>query len=195
MRCLLLLACFTGIIQAQSMAEAAAAATGGVAGGVAGKQVSDGISAIFGKVDESAKKAAKGEPKPVAKPPVVQRSYTGTAMMDVGPGSPRGVPESVPPPPPPVGSHRKKGAAPASKVEPLTPLLPPPPEFAVTKDDLKKVYPGMQREDVLRLGPVSARITMFEEGHLVEMYRYQARDTTVGRVVLTDGAVSSVEVR
>jgi hypothetical protein len=196
MRCLLLLACFAGAIQAQSMAEAAAAATGGVAGGVAGKQVSDGITAIFGKVDETAKKAAKPETtKPAVKTPAPQRSYTGTAMMDVGPGVPRGVPDSVPPPPGSGGSHRKRVPVAVAKAEPVTPLLPPPPEFAVTREDLKKVYRGMNREDVLRLGPVSARITMFEEGHLVEMYRYQAQDTTVGRVVLTDGAVSSVEVR
>jgi hypothetical protein len=36
---------------------------------------------------------------------------------------------------------------------------------------------------------------MFDEGHLVEIYRYQSRDTTFGVVRLSDGSVSNVQVR
>jgi len=53
----------------------------------------------------------------------------------------------------------------------------------------------MNREDVLRLGPPAARITMFDDGHLVETYRYMTGDISLGVVHLTDGAVSSVQVR
>jgi hypothetical protein len=48
---------------------------------------------------------------------------------------------------------------------------------------------------VLKLGPPSSRITMYDDGHLVEIFRYQARDTTFGVVRLSDGSVSRVEVR
>jgi hypothetical protein len=38
-------------------------------------------------------------------------------------------------------------------------------------------------------------VTMFDDGHLVEIYRYQDRDVTLGVVRLSDGSVSSVQVR
>jgi hypothetical protein len=53
----------------------------------------------------------------------------------------------------------------------------------------------MNREDVLRLGPPASRITMFDDGHVVEVYRYQTGDNSLGVVRLTDGAVSSTQVR
>jgi hypothetical protein len=34
-----------------------------------------------------------------------------------------------------------------------------------------------------------------DEGHLVEVYSYADKDTSLGRVRLKDGVVSSVEVR
>ena len=73
------------------------------------------------------------------------------------------------------------------------PTLPPPPE--VTPDDLKTLAMGTARRDVLKLGAPAARITMFDDGHLVEIYRYQMRETTFGVVRLSDGSVSSVELR
>jgi hypothetical protein len=73
------------------------------------------------------------------------------------------------------------------------PAPPPPPE--VTAEDLKKVTAGMHREEVLQLGQPASRITMFDDGHLVEIYRYMAKDTTFGVVRLSDGSVSTVEVR
>jgi len=45
------------------------------------------------------------------------------------------------------------------------------------------------------MGAPASRITMYDEGHLVEIYRYQSRDTTFGVVRLSDGSVSSVQVR
>jgi hypothetical protein len=64
----------------------------------------------------------------------------------------------------------------------------------VTRDVLKQVGPGTQRADVLNLGEPTARITMFDDGHLVETYRYVANDRTFGVVQLSDGAVSKVDV-
>ena len=52
----------------------------------------------------------------------------------------------------------------------------------------------MSRDSLLNLGAPAARITMFEGGHMQEIYRYMSGDTDLGAVHLTDGAVSSVQV-
>ena len=82
------------------------------------------------------------------------------------------MPEIAPPPPPPP---------------------PPPPQ--VTAEDLKKVANGMSREDVLKLGAPVSRIMMEDDGHLLETFSYADKDASIGRVRLTDGVVSSVEIR
>ena len=84
-----------GIASAQTMTEVGATAAGSAIGSAAGKKTSDGITAIFGKVDTSTKKAAKSDD--TKKEP----------LLDVGEGTPKlagsGVVivggESVPPPP------------------------------------------------------------------------------------------------
>ena len=81
------------------------------------------------------------------------------------------MPEILPPPPPP---------------------LPPPPQ--ATAEDLKRITNGMSREDVLKLGAPASRITMDDDGHLLEVFSYSDKDASIGRVRLTDGAVSKVEI-
>ena len=53
----------------------------------------------------------------------------------------------------------------------------------------------MPRADVLKLGQPSSRITMFDEGHLVEVYSYREKGERFGLVKLSDGAVSSVQAQ
>lgn len=184
-------------VSAQSMVEMSAAAAGGTAGGVAGKKVSDGLTKIFGKVDKQTQKAAKaGETKQTAITP-----DSSTPLLEVGPGVPRAGgpdPSNVPPPPPAKRASIRKPAPPpvAVVVEPPPPApAPPPPAPDVTPADLKAVANGMPRADVLKIGEPSARVTMVEDGHLLEIYRYQAKDTTFGVVRLTDGSVSNVFIR
>jgi hypothetical protein len=174
------------------MVESAAAAAGGSVGGVAGRKVGEGLANIFNKVDKSAAKAAKtdaSKTSPIADP---------DPLMEVGPGKPRA--ESSVPPPPPVhhtavhkaARVRAHEAAPAP-VPAAAPVAPRPlPE--VSASDLKRVAAGMTRGEVLQLGPPTARITMFDDGHLLEIYRYQAKDTTIGVVRLVDGSVSAVQM-
>ena len=52
---------------------------------------------------------------------------------------------------------------------------------------------GMARADVLKFGAPAGKITMFEDGHLVEVYSYHQNGQKVGTLRLTDGAVSSVQ--
>jgi len=180
-----------GMAEGQTMTEVGASAAGSAIGSAAGKKVSDGITAIFGKVDKTTKKAAK----PAAP---AEDNSKAEPLLEVGPGMPRvgGGGESVPPPPPAAG-HRAmaKPVAP----EPLPeiappPPPPPPPPPQVTAEDLKKVSNGMRREDLLKLGAPVSRIMMEDDGHLIETFSYADKDNSLGRVRLTDGVVSSVEV-
>lgn len=197
----------------QTMVETAAAAAGGSVGGVAGKKVSDGLTSIFEKVDKSAAKAAKsGNTKggakgnSAAKGSSIPARKGGDAttyadsnepLLEVGPGVPR--PDTNVPPPPPLRRASVRKAAPARELPlpaiepPPAPAPPPPPQ--VTADDLKHVTSGMHRNEVLKLGEPSSRISMVDEGHLLEIYRYRGKNKTLGEVRLTDGAVSTVLIR
>jgi len=170
----------------QSIMENAAAAAGGSVGGVAGKKVSDGMTAIFGKVDKQTAKAA-------------ETGKDSKPLFEVGPGVPKGAAAESVPPPPPLANHVAVHR-PAPRPIPMMPVMPvmlrytPPPPPEMTRNDLKLVGPGTQRNDVLKMGEPAAIITMFDDGHLVETYRYVANDRTFGVVQLSDGAVSKVEV-
>jgi hypothetical protein len=118
------------VASAQTTTEYGAAMAGAAVGGASGKAVSEGISAIFGKMDDQTVKAAgkgddKGKAKPVASTtasaapgsaPVAGASFSsvstagastaGVPMGNGGARSPRvrrdpvGVDTTVPPPPP-----------------------------------------------------------------------------------------------
>ncbi len=143
----------------------------------------------------SAKAARKPKPKP-------------TDEAAVAP-PPRG--DDVPPPPslpgrPSIAAKPAPAPAPvlaatAAPVRPA-PIAPPPPVVIppVTLEDLQKIAPGMARRDVLRIGQPASRITMFEDGGLLEIYSYRTRDPQfgdrpLGTVRLSDGTVSGVQLR
>lgn len=185
---LALLLAGAGLAGAQSMTEFAAAAAGGSAGGVSGKKVSDGLSAIFNKVDQHAAAAAAAKNEP---------------LMKVGPGVPKPDqidPDGVPAPPPVRQTALHKGPV-APSVREISLATPPPPPPVVTTENLKQLSTGTSREEVLKIGQPSDRITMFDDGHLVEVYHYSAKDnsvfgsTPIGSVRLSDGVVSSVAVK
>jgi hypothetical protein len=179
---------------AQNLTEFGAVAAGSTVGGASGKSVSNGITAIFGKVDQQTAKAAvketKGEKEPQAE------------ALKVAAGAPQADPGGVPPPPPP-----DKRSAPAplpvaqfivpeevariSSWADVAPVLPPPP--VMSPEDLRSVSTGMTREDVLKFGAPSSKITMFEDGHVIEQYSYHQNGQKFGGLKLTDGVVSSVQ--
>jgi hypothetical protein len=178
------------------MVEAAGAIAGGSVGGVAGKKVSDGITAVFERVDATAGKAAKTGKAPQA---AVEKAKEGT-VLQVGPAGVIKDHSLVPPPPPPVRRAAVVPPPPPVSESPTVirqaiPVLPPPPPPHASTEDLKALAAGTSRGDVLKLGPPASRVTMYDDGHLVEIYRYQSRDTTLGVVHLSDGSMSSVQVR
>lgn len=187
--CVVLLA---GVGFAQSMTEFGAAAAVGSVGGASGKKVSDGLTAVFEKVGQQTAKAAKRDKAP-AEP-----------ALELSPGVVREETGGVPFPPPPAGRGGlrpprlplAKASLPAEIAESfvsVAPVLPPPPEMS--REGLRTVSAGMARADILRMGAPASKITMFEGGHLSEIYSYRQQGQKVGTVRLTDGAVSSVEVQ
>lgn len=192
MRSVLILLAIAGLAWSQALTDAAGIIGGGSVGGAAGKKVGSGVSAIFAKVGSATDKAAKP-----AKPSADRPKARAGAVLEVGPGGVVKDHSLVPPPPP-----RKVAVVPPPP--PLTPpaeavlapilVLPPPPP-PVTSGDLRTLASGTPRAEVLKLGAPSSRVTMVDDGHLVEIYRYQTRDSAVGEVRLSDGSVSGVQVR
>ncbi len=196
-------------LAAQSLVEYSGAAAGGTAGGAAGKKVSDGMTRIFNKIDKATAKAAaadKDGAKDKSAPafevgpgvPVSHSSAPASAHAATHAARARVEPGSVPPPPPVrrIAVHRP-APAPEPKPEampaPIPPPPPPPPPVA-TAADLRTIVVGTDRGNLLKLGVPAARIMMYEDGHLVEIFRYMSADTDIGVVRLTDGAVSNVQV-
>jgi len=234
-----------GLGWTQSITEVGAAAATGTVGGAAGTKVTDGVTSIFGKVDQQTKAAANPTPpKPAAaKPekigPATTKTTAASSDPDAGPkaankpaakpataskstakakaaprpddppeappaakatrNSPGAVPSSVPDPPPstvPNTVASKPAQPPALKTAAeVQPILPPPPPRQATAEDLKAITPGTDREDVLKLGPPASRITMLDDGHLLEIYSYATPNARLGVVRLRDGQVSQVELR
>lgn len=187
-------------IWAQSLVEHAAAAAGGSVGGVAGKKVSDALTGVFEKVDKTTKAAAADRPSAKA-------ANSNEPLFEVGPGVPhargaaaRSESPSVPPPPPVAHRASRRVStqvaetAPAPLPPPVVVAPPPPPPPQATAADLKKIAVGTDRDDFLKLGFPAIRITMFDDGHLLETFRYVTDSGDVGSVSLSDGTVTSVQV-
>jgi hypothetical protein len=179
----------------QTMTEFGAVAAGSAVGGASGKSVSNGITAIFGKVDQQTAKAAAKATKKEQEPQ--------TDALKVAPGAPKADPGDVPLPPAPPAKRTAPAPVPVAQyVVPseiarisswadVAPVLPPPP--VMSPEDLRSVSLGTTRADVLKLGTPSSKITMFEDGHVVEQYSYHQNGQKFGGLKLTDGVVSSVQ--
>jgi hypothetical protein len=174
----------------QTMTEFGAAAAVGTVGGAGGQPVSKGLAAVLGKVSaQTAKAAGKEESRQPA--------------LELAQGQPKGDTSGVPLPPPPGGKRAHAPSMPVAQlvvpqeaVAPLNfaevvPVVPAPPEMSAEK--LKSVPVGMSRADLLRMGFPASKITMDEDGEMVEIYSYREKDRRLGTVRLKNGAVSSVE--
>jgi hypothetical protein len=179
---------------AQAMTEFGAVAAGSAVGGASGKSVSNGINAIFGKVDQQTAKAAAKETKREKEPQA--------EALKVAPGAPVADPGGVPLPPSPPGKRTAPALPVAQFVVPaevarfsslsdVAPVLPPPP--VMSPEDLHSLSLGATRADVLKYGAPSSKMTTFEDGHLVEFYSYHQNGQKFGALKLTDGVVSSVQ--
>lgn len=174
----------------QSMLESGAVIAGTTIGSAAGKKVSDGINASLRKTGKVLDTAAKTEAKPAKASPAA----SATPLLQVGAGVPKAEPNNVPPPPP--------RRVPVKRSKPREVSVPPVMSAVRAEDappiptsvDFAVIHNGMERDSVLALGHPSARITMYEDGHILEIYQYRGSQAS-GTVRLRDGAVWAVEAR
>jgi hypothetical protein len=192
-----------GLAWSQAFTDAAAVVAGSSVGVGAGKKMGQGITAALDSANGATAKAAKTDKvasvAAISPAKAMQKTNEGGGtVLKTGPGGVVKDHSLVPPPPP---ANKKVAVvppppslAPPAPVVVTTPVLvlPPPPQ--ATTEDLKTLASGTSKAEVLKLGAPSSRITMIDDGHLVEIFRYQTRQTTIGVVRLSDGSVSSVQV-
>lgn len=179
------------------MLEAGAVVAGSTVGGAAGKKVSDGIGTSLKKTGKALDTANKTGDKKGKEPAAVPGG--STPILKVSAGVPKTESNNVPPPPPPV----KRAVAAPKPVRSQAVSVPMVMSSVIPRDepaflvnvDLTGVAKGMERSSLLALGMPSARITMYEDGHLLEIYQYRNQTFSSGTVRLRDGSVSAVETR
>lgn len=187
----------------QSMLEVGGIVGGSSVGSAAGKKLSDSLNSTLTKTAKATEKAAKEEPEKGKQQKKQQADVPVPAPVDPAflPSSSKGTAgdeaNNVPPPPPP-----KKRAAPQQPVRAqraTTPVVVPvryeAPKPEPLNVDLNQISSGMRREEVLKLGAPSSRISMYEGGHLLEIFNYHNATFASGSLRLQDGTVTSVEAR
>ena len=195
MRQILFALILTGTVWGQTMTEAGAVMAGTSVGSAAGKKISEGVNKTLKKTGGILDTAAKAGAKQTKAAPAP--SAPAKPMLEVSAGVPKGEVYNVPPPPPPKRRSTARTEPPRQVSAPIVmaavvPDAEPEPPKNV---DLSVVAPGMSREKLLELGVPSARITMFEDNHLVEIFQYRNATLASGTVRLRDGAVVGVQPR
>ncbi len=175
------------------MLESGAVVAGTTIGSAAGKKVSEGINTTLKKTGKALDTASKTATQPQAKD---AKSAPATPLLQVGAGVPKAEPNNVPlPPPRRVAVAKPVKSRTVSVPMVMSAVLPEGPPPAPVNVDLTGIHNGMPRDSVLALGTPSARITMYEDTHLIEIYQYRNQTLPSGAVRLRDGAVSAIEAR
>jgi hypothetical protein len=187
----------------QVLVEHSAAAAGGTMGALAGKSVSQGLGAALTALDKAAAKTAKAKP---AEPKT--KEVTGGESSSVKPVSTTGTSAASFPA---YGQATAGDGMPASSggvtrqnrpvaqyqpaAEPLAPPVPPPPPVHYTsREEVTAIQAGTSRGDVIaKLGPPASMVTIPDEGHLVETFKYISGNNWIGTVRLDNGSVVKVD--
>jgi hypothetical protein len=185
-------------IQAQSLSEHAAAAAGATIGTAAGKPLSNAITKIFGQVDSAAQNAAKNPSKPLTKTttetPAVKIPALGAPAAS-GPAAAGDSNYSQPS----TGSRRRaprsESAAYAPVVAQPFAIVPvEPPVKQATAEELALIKIGTtEKELIAALGLPTSRITIPDEGHMLETYQYRANGKPLATIRLDNGQVVTIE--
>ena len=186
--------------QAQSLAEHAAAASGATIGTAAGKPLSNTITKIFGQTDTTTKKAASApavtktpaKPEPESAPLIqaVPQSGGGDGSMPSMGGT------SAP--------SRHGGFAPRRTDTEYASITPPeaviayqePPRKEPTAEDFATIQAGASEAQVASaLGQPESKVTIPDDGHMVQICQYWSKGKQLGTVRLDNGQVVNVESR
>jgi hypothetical protein len=184
----------SGFLYGQAMLEHAAAAAGGAVGAAGGKPLATSVNKIFGKVGSVTSEAAKTDPK--TKSPSEPLLKVGTSVPE--PEKPAAARATISggraPKSTALSTDAFVGPVAASQPPASVPAPAPPPEpVRPTSEAIANLQAGASRDQVVnQLGAPSAKISMFEDGRLVEIYRFSNGGSTVGSVRLANGSVESV---
>ncbi len=187
--------------QAQTLAEHAAAASGATIGTAAGKPLSNALTSIFGKTEATTQKAAS------AKPDTKTPSKPEAASTPALPGVPQAGGSSLPSmgeSTPSLGGStpsRHGGFAPrpassqyASVNQPAVEYVQEPPRKEPTAEALASIQVGATEQELAAaLGQPESKITIPDDGHLVEICQYWAKGRQLGTVRLDNGQVVNVQ--
>jgi hypothetical protein len=179
----------------QALVDHAAAAAGASIGATAGKPLSNGITAIFGKVDDTTAQAAKkpaekdkdkAEKSKPEKPSALGSAPSASAS---GPSTPSSRPQRA-------SSSRpsRRVVQSSSWPEPVVyTQVPAPVAKEPALQDLLNVQIGTKEQDCIAgLGTPSSRISIPEEGHMIELLRYTAQGRLLGTIRVDNGQVVNV---
>ncbi len=186
--------------QAQSLAEHAAAASGATIGTAAGKPLSNALTKIFGQTDTTTKKAASAsvtktpaKPEPeLESPPLVpaapQSGGGGGSIPSMGSTAPSRH----------GGFAPRRGAAEYASIKPPAPVVAyqEPPRKEPTAEELASIQVGASEQELVStLGPPESKVTIPDDGHLVQICQYWSKGKQLGTVRLDNGQVVNVESR
>jgi hypothetical protein len=185
--------------QAQSLAEHAAAASGATIGTAAGKPLSNAITKIFGQTDTATKKAASApvntktavKPQPEAAPLILAPQGGGGGSLPSMGGA------SAP------ARHggfasRQPGPEYASINPPAAVVAYPqePVRKEPTAEELASIQVGASEQELIAaLGQPESKVTIPDDGHMVEICQYWSKGKQLGTVRLDNGQVVNVEAR
>ena len=184
-------------VQAQSLAEHAAAASGATIGTAAGKPISNAITKIFGQTGASTQKAASTEVKVAPKPLVEPARVAQPAAQ--GESGPMASPDEPAPSrhggfaAHPRSSHYAAAITPPAAV---TYVAEPPVVKEPTAEEMASIQVGASEKEVFTtLGQPESKVTIPDDGHLVEICQYWSKGKQLGTVRLDNGQVVNVESR
>ncbi len=185
---------------AQSLSEHAAAAAGATIGTAAGKPLSNAITKIFGTVDTDAKKAAGAKPETKTMKIDSSAAPTAPAANPLANASAGSSGYSVPSSSHASSPSRRRAAAPqGAEYQAVNPshtsfAIEAPVVKEPTSEELVSVKVGATERDVLAtLGQPASRITIPDDGHLLEICQYWAKGKQLGTIRLDNGQVVTVE--
>jgi hypothetical protein len=189
-------------VQAQTLAEHAAAASGATIGTATGKPLSNAITKIFGQTDAATNKAASApaitkmpaKPEPESAPLIQAVPRAGGGPLPSIGGSTSG--GSAP--------SRHGGFAPHREDAEYASINPPeavvayqePVQKEPTAEDFAAIQVGASEEQVVSaLGQPESKVTIPDDGHLVQICQYWSKGKRLGTVRLDNGQVVNVESR
>ena len=176
----------------QALTEHAAAAAGATIGTTAGKSLSTSMDKIFGNLEENTVHAAGITKEEKKRREQALEPETGTVQTAAPGDSTNSDTDGKP-------ASRKRHAKMAARTQPVAapPIAipaPEPPAKEPALEDFLSVKTGTKEEALTAaLGAPASRITIPDDGHMIELLRYTAGGELLGVIRVDNGEVVSIQ--